>query len=542
MQILGVTMKAQIVSTITTWLILLCCIPSIQARTFRVVSYNVENLFDLTKDGTEYTEYIPNTGYNWTRDIVDIKVNNIAEVITDLKADVVALQEVESKKSLILLQNRLRDFDQDYPYLEIADSKATTVKCAVLSKFPIVKKEEIRVDDKLARNILRVTLDIGGNPFVVFINHWKSKGGPESWRVVYGKALKKATDKMGYDVDFILAGDFNSNYNEYETFKDSIRLNNTGGITGINHILMTIKNSEMVNEKILTEQAKNEYLYNLWLETGKSRRWSHNFFGDKNSLDSIIVSKGLYDNKGISYVDNSFDKFDPDYLFKGKAVYRWQRAKAGKGKHLGKGYSDHLPIFACFSTGPFRFKSRDTVTEDSPPLKLEKRDILDLYVSKIGNVNYRLEHCVVSYKYKDDVIIKQKDGRAIYIYKAGSDLEYSKLYHLTARRLYDFHGLREITEIGDICEVGKVDNFASHLLTEPSADFSRPDLQNEVISEAKGIYRRGYFYYGGNKKIKVYFKDKRLKPKNDSKVSLKHVRIGYYRYPQLVIEKVGQIR
>jgi len=36
----------------------------------------------------------------------------------------------------------------------------------------------------------------------------------------------------------------------------------------------------------------------------------------KTSLDSIIVSKGLYDNKGISYVDNSFDKFDPDYLFR----------------------------------------------------------------------------------------------------------------------------------------------------------------------------------------------------------------------------------
>ncbi|MDI6687595.1 MAG: hypothetical protein QME06_05165, partial [Desulfobacterales bacterium] len=86
------------------------------------------------------------------------------------------------------------------------------------------------------------------------------------------------------------------------------------------------------------------------------KRWSYNFFGEKNSHDSIIVSKGLYDKNGISYTDNSFDRFTPDYLFKGKALYQWQRTDKGKGEHLGKGYSDHLPIFACFSTEPFCFK------------------------------------------------------------------------------------------------------------------------------------------------------------------------------------------
>ena len=48
-------------------LVLFCCITSTEAGTFKIASYNVENLFDLTKDGTEYTEYIPNTGYGWTK-------------------------------------------------------------------------------------------------------------------------------------------------------------------------------------------------------------------------------------------------------------------------------------------------------------------------------------------------------------------------------------------------------------------------------------------------------------------------------------------
>jgi hypothetical protein len=183
--------------------------------------------------------------------------------------------------------------------------------------------------------------------------------------MAYAKALRKGIDKLTADADFILIGDFNSNYNEYTTFRNSSRLNDTNGITGINHILKTIidtgidtgkdssKDSKMVNEKILIKQAANEYLYNLWLEVSKARRWSYNFFGKKDSPDNIIVSKGLYDDKGISYSDNSFNKFQPNYLFKGKAVYRWQKAKRGTGRHLGKGYSDHLPIFAYFSTEPF---------------------------------------------------------------------------------------------------------------------------------------------------------------------------------------------
>ncbi len=371
--------KIIIISILLTFLY---SIASTEAKTFKIASYNLENLFDLTKDGTEYIEYIPNTSSGWNKNIAEIKITNIAKVVRGLEADVVALQEVESKEALILLRNELKKINLDYPYLEIGDSKATPVKCAILSKFPIINKEEIWVDNGFARNILKVTLDVDGNHFILFINHWKSKRGPESLRIACAKKLKTEIGKLKKNVDFILAGDFNSNYNEYQTFQNVSGLNDTAGITGINHILGTIKDSEMVDEKILMRQAENEYLYNLWLEIDKSRRWSYNFFGNKNSPDSIIVSKGLYDDKGISYVNNSFGKFSPNYLFKGNAIYRWQITKSGKGKHLGKGYSDHLPVFAYFSTEPFRFENTHTTLDNRPPLKLKKikpsQSLLDL--------------------------------------------------------------------------------------------------------------------------------------------------------------------
>lgn len=325
-------------------------VTSIEAATFKIASYNVENLFDLKRDGTEYSTYIPDSSSGWNRVMLDKKTSNLARVIKGLNAEVVALQEIESKKALILLIEKLKSNSVNYPYYKITTAKETAVKCAIISKFPIINKKEIEVDDDSARNILKITLNIEELPFIIFVNHWKSRKGPESCRIKYAKALKKEIDKLPDDSDFILTGDFNSGYNEYKTIKYSNRLNDTNGITGINHILMTIKDSRMVNEDFLIKQKGNEYLYNLWLELGWGKRWSYLFFGKKRSLDNMIISKGLYDNKGISYVDNSFGRFSPGYLFYKKGIYRWQISKRGKGRHLGKGYSDHLPIFALFST------------------------------------------------------------------------------------------------------------------------------------------------------------------------------------------------
>jgi len=521
--------------------ILACCITPLEAKTFKIVSYNVENLFDLINNGTEYTEYIPNTGYGWTESTIEIKITNIAEVIRDIGADVVALQEIESKIALVMLRDKLKAMNADYPYYEIADSKNSIVKCALLSRFPIIEKDEIQVDDEFARNILKVTIDVNGRRLTLFVNHWKSKRDPESMRLPYARALKKQIDKLEDDADFILIGDFNSDYHEWQSFRHSLRLNDTDGITGINDILKTVMGAQLIDEGTLTKQTGNEYLYNLWLEIDSKRRWSYNFFGSKNSLDHIIVSRALYDDKGISYIDNSFDKFDPDYLFKENAVYRWQRAKGGKGKHLGEGYSDHLPIFASFSTEPFHVKAHPAYAKDIPELRLEEKRISDLYTSRVGNVNYRLRSCVVIFQHEDHAIIKQENGRAIFVYRAGRNLEYGKVYDVIVTELYDYHGLREITTIGDMKKVGQLENHASYLLNDPSADFSAPDLQNEVISKVEGLYRGGYFYYGDRQKIKMYFTDKGLSPKNNSRIVLKLVRVGCYRYPQVVIEKDGQV-
>ena len=73
-----------------------------QAKIFKIASYNVENLYDLEFNGTEYPEYIPNTVFRWNKQNFTIKLRNISQVIKDLEADIVALQEIESKKELYM--------------------------------------------------------------------------------------------------------------------------------------------------------------------------------------------------------------------------------------------------------------------------------------------------------------------------------------------------------------------------------------------------------------------------------------------------------
>ncbi len=500
---------------------------------FRVATYNVENLFDLEKSGTEYTEYIPFTGYGWNEKNYRRKLENISKVICDLKPDIIALQEIESAKALDALKRSVAECGIELPYSAIADEKPTTVKNALLSRFPILQKREIDPDGTLRiRNILEVKLDIEGSELTLFVNHWKSRSGPESMRIVSAEALMKRLEN--FKGEYILLGDFNSNWNEWRVIGRSKRLNDTGGVTGIGDILKTSRSKKAVTKK----EIEPPYHTNLWLELPSGLRWSHNFFGRKSALDHIILPASMFDKHGINYVDRSFGSFKPSYLFSSNgAVYRWQKAKRGYGKHLGRGFSDHLPIYAEFTTGPFEFrkKSADKEYEAESGSAPASVSVAKLYEMVPGPCNLLLENVAVIYKKGPFAIIKREDDRAFLIYKDVEELVPGMRYDIVVKRLYRYRGLPEITRI-DIAKVRTNTDIDPFFIFHPS----RIDLKehlNEVIGEIEGIYRRGYLYYGRGKKIKLYYRDRSKRPENGAKIVLKNVRVGIYKNrAELVID------
>ncbi len=506
------------------------------AKTFKIASYNVENLFDLKTHGTEYSDYVPNGPSGWNQEMLDIKLSRIARVLADLDADIVCLQEIESEEALSLLNRRLSRFQKGYPYTAIAQEGSSTVRCAALSRFAVVSQQEIYSGGAGHRGILKLTLSIEGVFLIVYINHWKSKTGPESMRIAYARALAASIGSLGPSAEFIVTGDFNSDYDEYRSFKGEKRLNDTGGITGINHVLATLEGDCLIDETTLIRRKGRPYLYNLWLELPEKRRWSTEFFGEKNSPDSILLSSAMYDEKGISYIDNSFDRFDPDYLFYGNRIYRWQQEN-GRGRHLGEGYSDHLPVFAWFTTDAFKFASANTpFMPEATPVS-----IAGLYEINTGKVNGRVTNCVVIYKNGENAVIKQKNGRAIYVYQVADELETGRVYDLTVTGLNRDYGNLEVTDLTGIKQVGGPVSMSPYLLYPPVDDLSAPHLRNEVIGKLSGTYEDGRLFYGKGKSIRLYFSKGVAFPKNNSSVEISGARIGYHLDPEIVIEKTGQI-
>jgi len=312
----------------------------------KIATYNVENLFDLHRSGHEYKEYIPFTKSNWNRRTYKTKLKNIARTIKDIDADIIALQEIESLQALKDLRYQLKRDGLYYQYYKIANLKDTTIKVAILSKIPFVYTHEIAVTSSYRyRNILEVKFKIGHEDLYLLVNHWKAKSGPESMRIVSAKKLLKRVKELGSDKNIIALGDFNSHYEEYKIFQRKRKHNDTGGITGINHILGTIHyQDKSTNVKVAPYQ-----FYNLWYDIPSKKRYSYIFHNKKEALDNILISRNLLKKKGLHYKEGSVMPFEKNYLFHGKYIYRWKVSRKYPYKHKGYGYSDHLPVVATFS-------------------------------------------------------------------------------------------------------------------------------------------------------------------------------------------------
>jgi len=314
-------------------------------KTLKIATYNVENLFDLEKKGYKYKEYKPFSKSLWNKKNYNIKLNNIAKVIKDIDADIICLEEVHSTQALKDLRFILKQKGLYYQYYAIANKKNTAIKVAMLSKTPFIYAKELKVTSSYKyRNILEVKFSINNKDLYIFVNHWKSKSGAESMRITSAKVLKERIERIGYDKNIIILGDFNSHYEEYKIFKKKRKHNDTNGITGINHVLKTLKQTKKASK---THYIKNNF-YNLWYDTDKENRYSYIYRGKKEALDNILISQSLLNSKDISYIQNSISNFDKKYLFKKKQIYRWQVSRARIKKHKGKGYSDHLAVMAKF--------------------------------------------------------------------------------------------------------------------------------------------------------------------------------------------------
>jgi exonuclease III len=500
------------------------------SETLKVASWNVENLFDMKRQGTEYAEYLPGL-HGWSEAMLRKKLLNLSEVICDLDADVIALQEVENDGVLERLQKTLKRVGCPYRYRAITTGAGRPVHAALLSRVKIARKREIPVSrNGRERRILEATLATDP-PLRLFVNHWRSKRGPESDRIRYAKALRRRLERLPEGTEYLLLGDFNSDYREHRVIEK--RHNDTGGITGINHILVTVgKGDRMIRYGDLRSASAGIFRHmNLWMELESAKRWSHNFYGDKEAIDGILIPPSLADGKGWEYRRGSFGVFRPSYLFgRHGEILRWGYRH---GKHLGRGYSDHLPVYAVVEriAGGSGVSRSSHATEKS----LRKVSIAALRnMEKLG-APLRLEGAVLIFRRgRHGVLRERPGGPAILVYGAASGLEEGRRYDLAVYGFKRYKGMPEITDLEVLAATGRIEpqRYIPKFRVEMMED---PAMLYGVVRDLRGRYRNGRLMIGG-RAIPIHFKQRRRKPPEGAELRIKRAQIGYYKdHKELVV-------
>lgn len=351
------------------------------AREFTVLVYNVENLFDL--DGValfrDYEQAGPGTyGKGPLLNKLEGIRRSLAAVNDGEGPEIILFQELELDRTpydtpsadAFLSRNAGRSLvtvlEEDpeaanlpselllLKYLEdhgmtgyrIAQPDPARMesypahKNVIFSRFPV---NFVRQRPMLqARDLLVAGLNIDGHELILLNNHWKSgasNADTEPIRVQNARVVRAELEAILFDnphADVIIGGDLNSYYNHSAAFPDL-------PLTAVNDVLQA-----QGGESALTGPAAAG-LYNLWFELPSHQRGSEVYRGQWGTLMQIILTPGLYDEKGIQYVDNSFDRL----ILSGENVEtRWGRPIAWTNYGGGAGFSDHLPVHARFRVIP----------------------------------------------------------------------------------------------------------------------------------------------------------------------------------------------
>lgn len=183
-------------------------------QTLTLSTYNIRNLFDG----------VQNPGKAEEKPKPEKELKALSDAIHDIKADVIALEEVESKATLKSFADKyLKDLNYQVVLREANDPRGIDV--AILSKLPVLnikshKNVKINVSGQepstFSRDLLQVKLKAPNNyQFTLFVTHLKSQhGGDDADLKRKGEVMKvreiiRDYTKKNPKDNYLLVGDFN---------------------------------------------------------------------------------------------------------------------------------------------------------------------------------------------------------------------------------------------------------------------------------------------------------------------------------------------
>lgn len=152
-----------------------------EAADVRIMSWNVENLFDSKDDPNTFDE--GSSGRDIPKEsAVQLKLDRIAKVIKSTDADIISLQEVENDDMMAELVKRLDGYEAP---MILRGNDPRGIDVAILSKYPVARTISHATDRferegesyRMARDALEVFINAKGHSLHLFALHLRSQLG-----------------------------------------------------------------------------------------------------------------------------------------------------------------------------------------------------------------------------------------------------------------------------------------------------------------------------------------------------------------------------
>lgn len=316
--------------------------------TFRIMSYNVENLFDCKHDSLKKdTEFLPDAVRHWNYSKYKKKLDAIARVITAVgewtPPALVALCEVENDSVLrsLIRYSALREAGYRYVMTHSPDERGIDVALLYqrgifkMLSFQSLPVKRPRKNNRPTRDILHVSgILLNHDTLDVFVAHFPSRSGgakeSEPYRISAAQCLKDAADsvyKQRKHPQIIIMGDFNdypNNKSVQEILKAEIP-------PATEDSLLPDRLYHLLARKCIANKHFGSYKYQ----------------GEWGLLDHMIVSGTLLKTDAPLYTnERNTDIFRPPFILTEDKKYGGKQPfRTYYGMKYQGGYSDHLPVW-----------------------------------------------------------------------------------------------------------------------------------------------------------------------------------------------------
>lgn len=303
--------------------------------------YNIENLFHPSKEPGKYDEdFTPTGSYNYTEEIYQKKLHNMAFALSQIGIDkvpdgpaIIGIAEVENLLALedLVAQPELKDRNLRIVHFDSPDMRGIDVallynplyfKVLSAKALPV---ELVENEKKIyTRDVLYVMGRMGTDTFHVFVNHWPSRYGGEAasaWRRAKAAEVNKLEInrilKENPDAKIVMMGDLNDDPVSPSLVK----------VLGAKGSLKDLKPGD---------------LYNPWTAFYKKGYGTLGYNDSWNLFDQIVISYGLTNAKD-GWKFYKADIFNKKFLITQFGKYKGYPHRSYSGSTWIDGYSDHFP-------------------------------------------------------------------------------------------------------------------------------------------------------------------------------------------------------